>query len=377
MDKFLREQVGGSKNNPVKIETLHSFKRMRRFQPFSAIVAALKESEVLNVVEDDTAVQRKTPLPVNAEEDLDDAAVRIFEDKAMPRSIYAKGFGEEFPSTQFDIEAFFAPYGPTNAIRLRRNNEKHFKSSVFVEFETEDLQKAFLALDPKPTYKSNTLQIMSKQQYCDQKVEDIKAGKIKPNHRQYDRDRQNPNRSDRRSGHKDHKRRRDDEDDRDWRERRDDDRKHGFRDEDRKYNRDRDLRGSRGARGGRADRDNRYVRRISVSCHKLIFPRGIPLVKGTDDEKSHLKQDPATVNALANARAIVEAENKKEADADVKQENADVIENTQQDHLDVKTETANVVEQSIQDDVAAVTGQKRAREEEDESTEPVAKKVST
>ncbi|SLM38530.1 lupus la protein [Lasallia pustulata] len=99
----------------------------------------------------------------------------------MPRSVYVKGFGEEVPSTQFDIEAFFAPYGPTNAIRLRRNNEKLFKGSVFVEFETDDLQKAFLELETKPKWDGKELQIMSKKQYCDQKVEDIKAGKIKSN----------------------------------------------------------------------------------------------------------------------------------------------------------------------------------------------------
>ena len=249
MDKFLLEQVGGSKNNSVKIETLHSFKRMRRFQPFSAIVDALKDSNFLELTEDDTCVRRKVPLPETLDDGLDEEVVKVFEDKAMPRSVYVKGFGEEVPSTQFDIEAFFAPYGPTNAIRLRRNNEKLFKGSVFVEFETDDLQKAFLELETKPKWDGKELQIMSKKQYCDQKVEDIKAGKIKSNN-SYDRDRRNPNRSDGRFG--DQKRKRDDEDDRDWRTRRDEDRKNGFRDDKRRNNRDRDSRPSRGHGGGRS-----------------------------------------------------------------------------------------------------------------------------
>lgn len=248
MDKFLLEQVGGNKNNPVKIETLHSFKRMRRFQPISAIVAALKDSEVLEVTDDDTAVRRKVPLPESLGGNFDENAVKVFEDKAMPRSVYVKGFGEEAPSTQFDIESFFVPYGPTNAIRLRRNNEKWFKGSVFVEFATEELQKAFLALDPPPTYKGKDLKIMSKKVYCDQKVDDIKSGKIKPNGG-YDRDRRNPNRSDRKFGSS--KRKRDDEDDRDWRERREEDRRNGFRDDKKRGKRDW---GSRGGKGGRNDR---------------------------------------------------------------------------------------------------------------------------
>ena len=244
MDKFLLEQTGGSENKSVKVEVLHSFKRMRRFQPFAAIVNALKDSTFLEVVDDDTAVRRKIPISINPD---DHEAVKVFEDLTMPRSVYVKGFGDEVPSTQFDIEAFFTQYGPTNAIRLRRNDEKIFKGSVFVEFTNEEQQQTFLALDPKPKWKGSDLKIMSKKEYCEQKVEDIKSGKIKPN-RGYDRDMRNPYRSDRRHG--DQKRKRNDDDDRDWRVRRDEDQKRGYRD-------DKGRRNHRGGdrRGGRDDRD--------------------------------------------------------------------------------------------------------------------------
>ncbi|KAI5307092.1 hypothetical protein KEM56_004694 [Ascosphaera pollenicola] len=154
MDKFLLSKVGGSTNNPVPLSLLHSFKRMRRFQPFEAIVSALKDSTFLELTDNDTAVRRRNPLPeaVTAEADRR-SVVKMFEDQAMKRSIYAKGFGAEEPSTQFDIEAFFTPYGPTNAIRLRRTVDKTFKGSVFVEFESEELAQKFLALDPKPKWK--------------------------------------------------------------------------------------------------------------------------------------------------------------------------------------------------------------------------------
>ncbi|PGH10048.1 lupus La protein [Blastomyces parvus] len=182
MDKFLLSKVGGSENRPVELSLLHSFKRMRRFQPFSAVVDALKDSKTLELTNDNTCVKRKVALPEAVKESLDPTAVKLFEDKAMDRSIYAKGFGSEEPSTQFDIEAFFTPYGPTNAIRLRRTAEKIFKGSVFVEFDSEETQKAFLALEPKPKWKGTTeLLIKSKRDYCDEKIKEIEAGRLRPN----------------------------------------------------------------------------------------------------------------------------------------------------------------------------------------------------
>src|SRR6266487_1110361 len=184
MDKFLLSKVGGSENRAVELSILHSFKRMRRFRPFSAIVTALKESKTLELTNDDTCVRRKIPLPETVTEAPDEDTVKVFEDKAMHRSIYAKGFGREEPSTQFDIEAFFTPFGPTNAIRLRRTPDKIFKGSVFVEFDTEETQKAFLALDPKPKWKGTTeLLIKSKKDYCEEKVKEIEAGRLKPKER--------------------------------------------------------------------------------------------------------------------------------------------------------------------------------------------------
>ncbi|KAL1955552.1 hypothetical protein VTO42DRAFT_8431 [Malbranchea cinnamomea] len=182
VDKFLLSKVGGSENRPVPLTLIHSFKRMRRFQPLSAIVAALKESKTLELTDNDTCVRRKEPLSKEFDATSDPNVVKVFEDKAMSRSIYAKGFGKEEPSTQFDIEAFFTPYGPLNAVRLRRTPEKIFKGSVFVEFDSEETQKKFLALDPKPKWKGETeLIIKSKKEYCEEKVKEIEAGRIKPN----------------------------------------------------------------------------------------------------------------------------------------------------------------------------------------------------
>ncbi|KAJ5082615.1 hypothetical protein N7532_011658 [Penicillium argentinense] len=229
MDKFLFTKVGGSENHPVPLELLHSFKRMRRFQPFSAIVEALKTSETLELTDDNTAVKRKVPLSQDVKVHSQDLQ-KVYEDKAMARSIYAKGFcgfGEEEATTQLDIEAFFEPYGPVKSVRLRRSvPDKIFKGSVFVEFESEEKQKAFLALDPKPKFHDRELLIKSKKEYCDEKVADINSGKVQANGERF----RGGNRGGRGGrGGRGRGRGGAPRNDRDWRERRDEDKKNGFK----------------------------------------------------------------------------------------------------------------------------------------------------
>ena len=199
---------------------------MRHFQPFSAVIKALKESDFLEVVED-VKVRRREPLPKDFENKSQVEVQKVIEDQSMARSIYAKGFGLEQPTTQFDIEAFFTSYGSTNQVRLRRNNDGIFKGSVFVEFASEDDAKKFLEVDPRPTFKNLELLIKSKKQYCDEKVEDIREGRIPKNENHGS-------------------------DSRDWKERRKDDQKNGFKDNRRGGGRGRGgHRGFGRGRGGR------------------------------------------------------------------------------------------------------------------------------
>lgn len=162
--------TGGFENKPVPLKKICSFGRMHRFQPYEAVVKALRESQflVISGEEGNEAVARKVPYKSSKPGDK------------FPVSVYVKGFGEEQPSTQFDIEAFFAKFGPVNAIRLRRDDDHLFKSSVFAEFETEEHAKAFLALDPPPKYEGRDLKIMSKRDYVDEKNQLIKEGKLQP-----------------------------------------------------------------------------------------------------------------------------------------------------------------------------------------------------
>ena len=241
-DKFLFERLGGHQNLPVPISIIHSFKRMQHFQPLSAVVAALKDSTTLDVVDNDSCLQRKYPLSVDLKDKPMLEIQKVYEDKAMAKTIYAKGFGDEEPGTQFDVEAFFSEFGTTNSVRLRRTNQKSFKGSVFVEFDSEETQKNFLALDPKPKWKGKELLIKSKKQYCDDKVDDIQAGIIRP---------RSPvgTFSGGKHGHKHHG-----NDELDWKTRREKDQANGFQDKRGRGNR-RGF-GSSGQRG-RGDRDRR------------------------------------------------------------------------------------------------------------------------
>jgi lupus La protein len=242
-DQFMMKETKGPENNPILLKKIHGFGRMRRFQPYSAIVAALKDSKFLNVTgeEGEEMVSRKVAY---------DPSTPV--SKTEARSVYVKGFGDEEPSSQFDIEAFFAQFGTTNAVRLRRTPEKLFKGSVFVEWSDEEAAQKFLALDPQPKWKGkHLLQIMSKTAYLEIKQKEIQDGTIQPSEswgptrgRGRGRGRGFYNGNDR-------GRDRGDRDPDDWKKRREEDRANGFKDD-----RNRHHRGGRGRRGDRGPRDN-------------------------------------------------------------------------------------------------------------------------
>lgn len=167
------EQCDGLNNKPMPVKKIHEFKRMRVFQPYSAVVTALRDSELLDIEgeEGQETIKRKVPYqPQSAGKAKTEAA-----------TVYVKGFGDETPDTQFELESFFAQFGEVKGLKLRRTNEDFFKGSVFVTFADEDGAKKFLTLDPTPKWKENDLKIMSKRDYCDEKNELIRQGKLEPN----------------------------------------------------------------------------------------------------------------------------------------------------------------------------------------------------
>jgi lupus La protein len=167
-DKFLWRTVQSNQEGWVSIATIASFNRMKKFRPLSAVVDALRTSEFLVVSEDGELVRRKNAIlpPKDSEKQL-----------RFQRSVYAKGFDEETETTQEDLEKWFQQYGKVNEVRLRRNEEKAFKKSVFVEFADLEDAKKFVELSPKPEYEGRELEVvMSKPAYVEMKAQNENFG---------------------------------------------------------------------------------------------------------------------------------------------------------------------------------------------------------
>ncbi|KAF2127768.1 hypothetical protein P153DRAFT_368324 [Dothidotthia symphoricarpi CBS 119687] len=188
-DEHLFKELDGPNNRPVSLKHITSFKRMRHFQPYSAVVDALRESTELVVVDDGDfsgtgkeAVKLRQSLVVPTQDGDDKNPPSIGElfyrfHKASPNnidaSVYVKGFGNDAGAGQIALEQFFRPFGSVMVRKRRDDSTGVWKGSVFVEFDTEENQKQFLALDPKPKFNDNDLIIMGKKEYvkmkCDEK----------------------------------------------------------------------------------------------------------------------------------------------------------------------------------------------------------------
>ncbi|KAF4447128.1 lupus La protein [Fusarium austroafricanum] len=299
-DKFMWESCGGSENKPMKVKTIHSFKRMRTFQPYSAVIAALKDSKFLEVTgeEGEEEVKRKTPYqPLNASKSKVEAA-----------TVYVKGFGDETPNTQFDLESFFAQFGEVKGLKLRRTNENLFKGSVFVTFADEEEANKFIKMDPAPQWKDHDLKIMSKRAYCDEKNDLIRQGKIEPNQSNprkfYEGKESGKNGRGRGRGGKDFRGR--DQDD--WRQRRENDQKNGFKDR-------RGGRGGRGGRGrgrGRGGRDGGRDQDQSKDEVKHSSNDAMPRIQSTADESADNKKRGREEDAPAGEPAAKKVDVKAE-----------------------------------------------------------------
>ncbi|KZT68546.1 hypothetical protein DAEQUDRAFT_738607 [Daedalea quercina L-15889] len=160
-DKFMWTLHTANPEHWVSLATVASFKRMREWQRRGDefLLSALRLSQELEVSEDGTKIRRRSEVKKPKDQ--------------FERSIYAKGFStEENGETQTMLEDYFNKYGRTNAVRMRRTEEKTFKGSVFVEFADFTSVEAFLNADPKPSWNGEELKIMTKEAYCEMKIKE-------------------------------------------------------------------------------------------------------------------------------------------------------------------------------------------------------------
>ncbi|RUS17866.1 hypothetical protein BC937DRAFT_89401 [Endogone sp. FLAS-F59071] len=156
LDRFMWELTKKNDAGWVAISTVVSFKRMHQFTNIPLIVEALRESpELLEVNKQGTMVRRKKPL--------------VDKKDAQHRSIYAKGFPNETPELLEEIEQFFGQFGQVCAVRLRRDDNRVFKNSVFVEYAY--ISDANKVAEMKLKFRDTDLLIMSKAAYVEMKAE--------------------------------------------------------------------------------------------------------------------------------------------------------------------------------------------------------------
>lgn len=260
---------------------------MLRFQPYSAVVEALRGSDAFKVegAEGEETLTRVRPY------DAEKAAANL---EIHRRSIYAKGFGNEEATTQFDLEAYFMNFGTVKQVRLRRTEWKLFKGSCFVEFEDLETAKKFLAMDPKPTYKDSPLITMPRLQYEEEKRKEILEGKLNPSNKFRGKNGNYRGRGGRGGGGGG-------VDPDDWNKRRDKDQKNGFQNGRGRGGRGRGGRGG-GGRGGRDRRDNRNNEYVTCISYFIFHPQPqlIPGSQETPGRPRNLEADEITWRGLVS-----------------------------------------------------------------------------
>ncbi|CCG83011.1 Lupus La protein [Taphrina deformans PYCC 5710] len=170
-DKFLYTMISENEGW-ADLRSVANFKRMRRFQPYTAVVEAMRTSTELDVDESGEKIRRKTELkPFTAT------------NGPVARSVYVKNLPEETKTMQVDLEKYFEQYGKVKVVRLRRTDEGLFKGSVFVEFSTLEEKDSFLqkgTAEEKLKYDDAELEVMSKKAYLDMKEQQY-GGKFPQN----------------------------------------------------------------------------------------------------------------------------------------------------------------------------------------------------
>ncbi|TAQ85568.1 hypothetical protein B7494_g6113 [Chlorociboria aeruginascens] len=369
-DRFMWDSTEGSTNLPIKVSSICRFGRMKRFKPYESIVAALRDSAFLDVIGD------KGEEKVKRKEAYDPTNPRS---KSESRSVYVKGFGDEEPSSQFDIEAFFAPYGPTNSVRLRRTVEKLFKGSVFVEFQDEETAKKFLELEPKPLWKGkHTLCITSKKAYMDKKEQEIKDGIIEPKESRGHTSRGRGQGRGRgrgfggrgRGDNAGENRSRGDRDPDDWKKRRENDRASGFKDNRHRDGRDQGGRGRGRGNGRGRGRDHRNGDRNRERQQKNEDK--------ADKAEKDVKSEPSAENDV-RAEPEDKSEISPQTDQSIPSKKRGREDDNGEDQISAKkiateSNTSPAIKQSTTSESAP--SKKRAREDSEEDGGP-AKKIAT
>jgi lupus La protein len=129
-DAFLK---AASETNPegyVPIAVLLTFNKLKSLSTDVALIAlTLKESDTVTVSEDGLNIKRSSEMPES--------------DSSKANTLYVKGYATDDATITIEtIGEQFSPYGKVLMVRVRRGEDKGFKGSCFIEFDTEEAVKA-------------------------------------------------------------------------------------------------------------------------------------------------------------------------------------------------------------------------------------------
>lgn len=163
-DRFLRQKAEED-DGWITLECLATFNRLKALSADTDVIAnALRKSDagLVEISEDNKKIRRVSskPLPENTFE---------ARQAAKSKTIYCKGFPKD--SSLDQLEEFFASYGKVIYLVMRKDLERSFKGSVFVEFSTVDEAKAFTLLE-SVKYNEEELLKMMKGDYYKKKEEE-------------------------------------------------------------------------------------------------------------------------------------------------------------------------------------------------------------
>ncbi|KAG0173131.1 hypothetical protein DFQ28_011580 [Apophysomyces sp. BC1034] len=178
-DNFFREMTQQDPEGWVTLKKLSCIKRFKtlingNLETLALAVGLSSEFEV----NEDKSKLRKIPVPEPTPEELalatkerEDEAQRMVLDYNYAkniRSVYAKGFD---PEEQKDpIREYFQKFGRVVSLKMRFDDNKAFKGSVFVEYESPEVVDEIRS--QKHEFKEKELLLMGKQEYIDMKAKE-------------------------------------------------------------------------------------------------------------------------------------------------------------------------------------------------------------
>uniref|UniRef100_A0A914ZC05 Uncharacterized protein n=1 Tax=Panagrolaimus superbus TaxID=310955 RepID=A0A914ZC05_9BILA len=168
-DKFLQDEMKKD-HGWVPLDVLLTFNRLKQLTTDKvAIVAAIKDSEVVDVSEDGEKVRRNpaVPIPENSLE---------FWQEVKTRTVYVKGFPPE--TTLDDIMEYLKPHGTiVNVVMRRLKESRAFKGSIFATFKDKEAAEKFVKSEDTLKYKDTEVTRMLQNDYWAKEVAENKERK--------------------------------------------------------------------------------------------------------------------------------------------------------------------------------------------------------